>query len=284
MAALPAPPEIDLADALTRSDPPTMLRPLTAHRGLVLELAKRDFSGRYQGSFGGMLWSLAQPLFLLAVYTLAFGVILDARWGFAGGTADYALMVFAGLIVFNAVSECLARAPGLVSGNPNYVKKVVFPLEVLPWVITLTALCHALIGVAVWLVAYAWVHGAPKPAALAFPLVLASLLPLLLGLGWLLSALGVVVRDIGQLTTMLSHALLFLTPIFYSIDTVPPMLQGALLLNPLTYVVEQLRLVLYFGEFPSMRGLAVYFMLSALFAWLALTLFRRMRPSFADMV
>lgn len=261
-----------------------MIASLGRNRALVMELVRREFSGRYRGSFGGMAWSFAQPLFLLAVYTFAFGVILKARWGFPGGTADYALMVFAGLIVFNAFSECLLKAPTLIVSNPNFVRKVVFPLEVLPWVMGLTALFHALIGIFIWFAGYLLVVGIPKPSALLFPVVFVCSFPLLLGIGWLLSALGVVARDIGQLTAMLSHALLFLTPIFYGIDAVPPPFQGALMLNPLTFVVEQLRVVLFFGQAPAVKGLVVYFLLSSLFAWASLRVFRRMRPGFADMV
>ncbi|MEP7068173.1 MAG: ABC transporter permease [Usitatibacter sp.] len=261
-----------------------MLRTLWRNRSLVLELARREFSGRYRGSFGGVVWSFAEPLFLLAVYTLAFGVIFKARWGFAGGTGDYALMLFAGLIVFNAFAECLNKAPLLIIANPNFVKKVVFPLEILPWVMALTALAHALMGIAVWFLGYFLIVGVPAPKSLLFPLVLVTFFPLLLGIGWLLSAIGVIVRDASQLTTMFSHALLFVTPIFYSIDAVPPLLRGALMLNPLTFVVEELRLVLVYGEVPLLRGLGMYFLLSTLFAWVALLLFRRLRPRFADLV
>jgi lipopolysaccharide transport system permease protein len=261
-----------------------MFPTLWRNRSLVFELARREFSGRYRGSFGGVVWSLAQPLFLLAVYTVAFGVIFKARWGFAGGTGDYALMLFAGLVVFNTFAECLAKAPTLITANPNFVKKVVFPLETLPWVMALTAVFHALIGIAVWFIGYLILVGVPSPNALLFPLVLACFFPLLLGLGWLLSAAGVAVRDIGHVTTMVSHALLFLTPIFYSIDAVPPVLHGLLMVNPLTFVVEQLRLVLVFGKTPLFGGLAIYFVLSTLFAWVALQFFRRLRPRFADML
>jgi lipopolysaccharide transport system permease protein len=254
------------------------------HRALVAELAKREFSGRYRGSFGGIAWSFAQPLFLLTVYTVAFGVILQARWGFGGGTAEYALMLFAGLIVFNAFAECLNNAPSLIASNPNYVKKVVFPLEVLPWVTALAAILHAVIGIGVWLVGYAILIGTPSPAVLFFPAVLASLFPVLLGVGWLLSATGVVVRDVGQLTGLLAHALLFLTPIFYSVEAAPAGLQRLLLLNPLTFVVEQLRIVLYHGQPPSLRGLAAYFALACVFALFSLAIFRRMRPRFADLL
>ena len=261
-----------------------MWRTLWRHRALVVELARREFAGRYRGSFGGVAWSFAQPLFLLAVYTLAFGVILKTQWGFAGGTGDYALMVFAGLIVFNAFAECLARAPLLVVANPNFVKKIVFPLQLLPWVLTLTILLHALLAVAVWLLVYAVLHGTPPATALFAPLLLAALAPLLLGAGWLLAATGVVVRDVGQLTGLVSHALLFLTPIFYSADAAPPVLRALLALNPLTFVVEQMRSVLYLGRAPAWDGLAAYVAASSLFAWLALVLFLRLRRGFADLV
>ena len=253
-------------------------------RDLVVELLKREFSGRYRGSFGGLAWSFAQPLFLLAVYTVAFGVILKTRWGLSGGTADYALLLFAGLIVFNACAECLAKAPMLVTGNPNFVKKVIFPLEILPWVMALTALVHALVGVAVWFVGYAVFRGMPPWTAALFPVVLLCLFPILLGIGWLLSALGVFVRDLAQLTVMLSHALLFLTPIFYSLEVAPPVLQRVLLANPLTFIVEQLRQVLFFGVFPGVPGLTLYFGCGLLFAWGSWRVFRHLRPRFADLV
>jgi len=263
---------------------PELFATLWQHRSLVFELTKREFSGRYRGSFGGIVWSFAQPLFLLSVYTIAFGVILKARWGFSGSTADYAIMLFAGLIIFNAFSECLSRSATLVTDNPNFVKKVVFPLELLPVIIVATALIHALIGMAVWFLGYVLLFGTPKTTAILFPVILACFVPVLLGLGWLLSALGVIVRDISQLTGMLSHTLLFLTPIFYSIEAAPPLLQNILMLNPLTYVVEQFRLVLFYGQVPALKGLAVYFLLACLFAWVSLVLFRRLRPTFADMV
>ncbi len=262
----------DLIDALRRN------------RSLVFELTKRDFSGRYRGSFGGVVWSFVQPLFLLSVYTTAFGVILKSRWDGAGDTAEYAFMLFAGLIVFNAFSEVLNRATTLVSGNPNFVKKVVFPLELLPVVTVATALIHALIGLAVWLVGYAIVFGAPRATSALVPLILLSFMPVLLGLGWLLSAIGVIVKDIHQLTSMITHTLLFLTPIFYSIEAAPPLLQSLLLLNPLTFIVEQLRLVLFYGQLPTLVGLAVYCLVACFFAWASLALFKRLRPSFADMV
>jgi len=257
---------------------------LWRYRSLVLELTKREFSGRYRGSFGGVVWSFVQPLFLLSVYTVAFGVILKSRWGFSGGTADYALMLFAGLIVFNMFSEVLTKSTTLITSNPNFVKKVVFPLELLPIITVATALIHALIGIAVWLVGYLFLFGPLNATVILFPLILICFVPVLFGLGCLLSALGVIVRDISHLMGMLNHTLLFLTPIFYSIEVAPPQLQNLLMLNPLTFVVEQFRLVLFYGQMPAMKGLFLYFVLASLFAYVSLVLFRRLRPGFADMV
>lgn len=254
------------------------------HRSLVLELVKREFTGRYRGSFGGVFWSFVQPLFLLAVYTLAFGVILQMRWGFSGDTKDYAFMLFAGLIVYNAFAECLKKAPTLVTANPNFVKKVVFPLEILPWIMAIAAMIHALICIAVWLAGYMLIFGAPKLTLLYFPVILGVFFPVLLGVGWLLAALDVIVRDIDQLTGMVAHALLFLTPIFFSVDAAPRILQHVLMANPLIFIVEQLRQVMFVGIPPDLKGLAVYLVLATAFSVASLIVFRRLRSTFADLV
>ena len=250
----------------------------------MLELAKRDFSGKYKGSFGGVVWAFVQPLFLLSVYTVVFGVILKSRWGFSGGTSDFALMLFAGLILFYAFSECLSKSTILITNNTNFVKKVVFPLELLPVIVVATALVHALIGIAIWLAGYFFLFGSLNATAIYLPLILICYIPVLLGVCWLFSALGVIVRDISQLTFVLNHVLLFLTPIFYSIEAAPPQLQNLLVLNPLTFLVEQLRLILFYGQIPAMTGLASYFVLALLFSYVSLVLFRWLRPSFSDMV
>ena len=257
---------------------------LWRHRSLMLELVKREFTGRYRGSFGGLFWSFAQPLFLLAVYTVAFGVVLKARWGFSGDTKDYAFMLFLGLIIFNVFAECLKKGPVLITGNPNFVKKVVFPLEILPWVMTIAAMAHALISIGVWLAGYLLIYGAPSFTLLYFPIILTAFFPVLLGFGWLLAALGVIVRDIDQLTGLVAHALLFLTPIFYSIDAAPEMLQQILMANPLTFIIEQFRQVMFNGISPNLKGLAVYLVLSTAFSAVCLFIFRRLRSTFADLV
>lgn len=257
---------------------------LWRHRSLVFELVKREYSGKYRGSFGGVFWSLAQPLFLLAIYTVAFGLILKSRWNNAGNAVDYAFMLFAGLIVFNAFSEVLSKSPVVITSNPNFVKKVVFPLELLPIVTVASTFLQALVSTGILLAGYAAFVGTPPLTAFLFPLVLLCFSPILLGLAWMLSAIGVAVKDIGQLTGLLSHSLLFLTPIFYSIDSAPELLKTFLMLNPLTFIVEQFRAVLLAGRTPFFLGLAFYIVLASVFSWASLALFRRLRTTFADMV
>lgn len=261
-----------------------MLNGWYRHRHLVAELIKREFSGRYRGSFGGVLWSFVQPLFMMVVYTLAFGVGMQVRWSASGSTTEYALMLLAGLIVFNALSEILNRAPSLMTGNPNFVKKVVFPLELLPVVTVATALIHAVVGVSVWLAGHLVLIGMPPPTAPLFLLVLACFAPLLLGLGWLLAAVGTFVRDVQQLTGVLGMAILFLSPVFYSLQAAPAAFRSLLQWNPMTLIVEQLRAVLFQGQPPAACPLAMYLLVSSVFAWLAFKLFKRMRPTFADFV
>lgn len=261
-----------------------LLTSLFRHQSLMYVLVKREFAGRYRGSFGGLLWSFVQPLFLLGVYTLAFGVILKTRWGFSGSTTDFAFLLFAGLIVFNLFSECLIKSVHLVSGNPNFVKKVVFPLELLPVISVASALLHAMIATVIWVLGYVLLYGIPHPTILLAPLVIACLLPFLLGVSWILSSVGVIIRDIAQLTGMLSHTLLFLTPIFYSVEMVPPIIRNLLILNPLTFIVDQFRLVMFFGQSPNFMGLGLYFVAMSLFAFAAYVLFQKLRPNFADLV
>ena len=252
-------------------------------------MTKRDFLGRYQGSLGGVFWSLLQPLFLLSVYTLAFGVILKARWGNSAGasqnaTSDYALLLFSGLIFYNMLAECLTRAPNLIASNPNFVKKIVFPLELLPLISVLIALVHGLIALMIWLVGYGVLNVSLQPTSLFLPLILLVFFPVLLAVNFVLAALGILVKDIGQLIGLVTQTLLFLTPIFYSVASAPPLLQTLLKLNPLTFVIEEARQVLFFGQTPDFLGLALYGLLSFAACWLSLILFMRLRPLFADEV
>jgi lipopolysaccharide transport system permease protein len=249
---------------------------------LLIELTRREFAGRYRGSLGGLLWTFAPPLLLLGVYTFAFRVVLDVRWGLAERTGEFALAVFAGLIVFNAFSDVLGRSATLITDNANLVKKVVFPIEILPVVTVAAALLHALVATCVWFLGHLALVGLPPLSALASPLVLAMFAPVLLGLGWLLACIGVVLRDVAHAAALSGQALLFLSPVFYSAAAAPEPARALLFANPLTFVIEQFRGALFAGAWPDWAGVALYAALATAFAVAALMLFRRLRPVIAD--
>jgi lipopolysaccharide transport system permease protein len=255
------------------------------NRGLIAVLVRREVVGRYRGSVLGMLWSFFNPVFMLAVYTFVFGVIFKARWNAgAESKSDFALVLFIGLIVFNLFAECAGKAPGLVLANVNYVKKVVFPLEVLPWVQLGSALFHAFISLGVWLLAHLLLAGAPPLSALLFPLTLLPLILLILGITWALAALGVYLRDVTQFIGILLTALLFLSPVFYPASALPPEFLPLLMLNPLTPIMEAARDVLFWGKSPDVILLGAYTLISALLAWAGFAWFQKTRGGFADVL
>lgn len=255
------------------------------NRALVTQMVRREIIGRYRGSFLGLLWSFVNPVLMLAVYTFVFSIVFHARWG--GGSGDkfeFALVLFAGLIVFNLFSECISRAPGLILANVNYVKKVIFPLEILPWVALGSALFHAAISLGVLLFFLAVAYPVVSWTILLFPLVLLPLLPLIMGLSWLFASIGVFVRDVGQFVGMAMTVLMFMSPIFYPASALPESVRGYLFLNPLTFIIEQIRDVLIWGKLPDWTGLAIYAGCSMAVAWAGLWWFEKTRKGFADVL
>lgn len=261
-----------------------LMAPPSRDLALFGELLKRDLAGRYRGSVGGLAWAFVQPLFLLCVYTLAFGLIVGARWRQGGDVYEYGMFIFVGLIVYNAFSECITRGPTLILSQANLVKKVVFPLYVLPVVAACTALMHAAIGFVVWLGVHTVIFGIPKASALWLPVILLCCLPALLGITWLLAAVGTFFRDLQQVAVLMAHALLFLTPVFYGLEHVPASVRPVLLANPLTVLIQSARGALLPTGDIALTGLLMYAAASTVFAVLAFFAFNWMRLRFADVV
>lgn len=265
--------------------PAAMVRSLWRHRELAAAMVQREVVGRYRGSVMGLLWSFFNPAFMLVIYTFVFSVVFKARWNVGSDSkTEFALVLFAGLIMFNLFAECLNRSPSLILSNASYVKKVVFPLEMLPWVALGSALFHALISLAVWLVAYAVLFGVPHLTVLYLPLVMLPLLLLIMGVSWFLASLGVYLRDVSQIIGVISTVLMFLSPVFYSGAALPEEYRQLLQLNPLTPVIEQAREVLFWGRAPDFAALSVYLLASALLAWLGFAWFQKTRKGFADVI
>jgi len=265
--------------------PAEMLACAWRNRELIKASTKREVLSRYRGSFLGLLWSFFTPLFMLAVFTFVFSVIFQARWGGGSGSkTEFALLLFAGLLVFNLFAECINRSPGLILSNVNYVKKVVFPLEILPVVGLLTALFHTLISFSVWMLAYMLFFGMPHLTVLYLPLVLLPFCLLLLGLSWALASLGVFLRDVTQVVGVVTTALMFLSPIFFPVTAFPEEYRFVLYLNPITIVVEQARNVLFWGRAPDFMILGVYWLAALGIAWLGFSWFQKTRKGFADVL
>ncbi|KAB0638876.1 sugar ABC transporter permease [Burkholderia stagnalis] len=266
-------------------DPLAVIRSLMSDRPLIVQFIRREVVGRYKGSFLGLFWSFITPLVMLAIYTFVFGFIFKSRWRpTSTDHAEFAIVMFVGVLVHGLMAECLNRAPTLVVGNPNYVKKVVFPLQALGWISVGTALFHMLIASSILLVAvFLWQGHLPLTAVLA-PVVLLPFLILTVGLVWILSSLGVFMRDLGQVMGIVTSLLMFLAPVFYPITSVPKTFQVAIMFNPLTFVIEQLRGVVIWGHGIDWAGWCIYSLIAYAVAWGGLIWFEKTRKGFADVL
>ncbi len=274
-------------DSLFRHlNPAALWRNLWQHRGLISQFTRREIEGRYRSSVLGFAWSFVTPLVLLSIYTFVFGVVFQTRWPGTrtSGLSEFGLVLFAGVTAFNIFSECLLRASGLIVGVPSYVKRVVFPLEVLPVSVLGSALFHAAISLAVLVLAQAFVTGSLHPSLAVLPFAALPLVFLSLGLAWFLSSLGVFLRDLGYAIALIVQILFFVTPIFYPLEQVPTSLQSVVRLNPLTPIVDNFRRCIFgsapvqwaeLGAWTAATGVMMMFG----YAW-----FMRTKKAFADVI
>jgi lipopolysaccharide transport system permease protein len=267
-----------------------MLGSVWNNRSLIWQMSKRDVMGRYKGSLMGLLWSFLNPLLMLLVYTFFFAVVFKSRWGVpavAGAEetkTHFATILFAGMIVHSLFAEVLNRAPTLILSNINYVKKVVFPLEILPIISLVSAIFHALISMSVLLSVYLIFNGFLHWTIVFIPFVFLPFIILIAGLAWILASLGVYARDVGQTIGIAMTVMMFLSPVFYPISSLPEFMRPWMLANPLTFIIEQTRAVIIWGQLPHFRGLLAYSILATVVAWLGYVWFQKTRKGFADVL
>lgn len=265
----------------------SMAAGLWRNRDLILQLTKRDVVGRYKGSVIGVFWSFLNPIILLVVYTFVFSVVFKAKWGGGGGgddRAQFAVVLFAGMIIHGLFSEVLLRAPTLIVLNASYVSKIVFPIEILPVINMCTAIFHAAVSTIVLSAALMFVNGSLPWTIIWVPLVVLPLILMALGFAWGIASLGVFLRDVAQPIGLLMTVLLFASPVFYPISALPDGIQPWLLLNPLTFIIEQMRAVMIYGRLPNFRGWALYSVVSILVAWAGYAWFQKTRKGFANVL
>jgi len=261
------------------------IKSLANHRPLIFALAKREIDSRYKGSAAGVLWSFVNPLLMLGVYTFVFSVIFQSKWnGGNGSKTEFALVLFVGLIFFGLFSEVVARAPILILSNVNYVKKVIFPIEVLVYVALSAALFQFIASMAIWLVFHCVFFGFPPLTILLLPFVVLPLLMFALGVSWIFASLGVYIRDMPQVVAIGLTVLMFLSPIFYSAASIPAEYRNLLQLNPLTYAIEVARDVMIWGKpLLWMAWLKQMFSASVVF-FAGFIWFQKTRDGFADVL
>ncbi|WGZ93714.1 MAG: ABC transporter permease [Candidatus Thiothrix putei] len=266
--------------------PLAIVQSVWSNRQLIWQMSKREVLGRYRGSMIGLAWSFFNPIFMLVVYTFVFSVVFKARWGVDtnANQGSFAVILFAGLVVHGLLAECLNRAPSLILSNVNYVKKVVFPLEILPWVTLISALFHTGISVLILLVAELALMNHVPWTVLLLPLVWLPFVVGIMGVSWFLASLGVYLRDVVQITGLLTTVLLFMSPVFYPLSALPEKFQEWLLLNPLTFIIEQTRQVVIWGNLPDWSGLLIYALFASMTAWLGFAWFQKTRRGFADVL
>jgi lipopolysaccharide transport system permease protein len=221
---------------------------------------------------------------MVLMYTFVFGSIFKARWsGIGGSTENMTAFFLAGLIVYQLLSDGVARAPSLVLDNKNYVTRVVFPLEILSLVTVAVALVGAIVGLILLVCLMALTSGTPPTTVLLAPLVLLGMVPMLLGLIWILSAVGVFVRDLGQILPVVLSVLFFLAPVLYPRSSVPEPFDTLVVLNPVTIPIEALRALAFGHPFPWELA-SIYLIISLIVCWIGLALFLRLRRAFADVL
>lgn len=257
-----------------------------SQKSLINQFIKREITGRYKGSYLGILWSFITPLLMLVIYTFVFSVVFKARWGTGADTSkvEFALLLFAGLIVFNIFSEVLVSASSLITSNVNYVKKVIFPLEILSIVSVGSSLFHGAISMIILIFAEIILMGTLHWTLILVPLIILPICLVALGLSWILASLGVYLRDIGQLIGVIVPGLMFLSPIFYPISAIPSELQYLYWINPITYVVEDVRRVVVWGKLPHWDWIVCGILIGITVSVIGLVWFKKTRKGFADVL
>jgi lipopolysaccharide transport system permease protein len=264
--------------------PTTYISTVIRHREVIARLVGREFALRFRGSFLGVLWAIMTPVLTVIVYAFVFGVIFKSKWGDATSKSNFVSILMLGIIVHGIFAESIGRAPSLILGHVNYVKKVIFPIEVLPVMAVIGVLMNAAIGIVIVVALNLIISHEVQVTIVFLPLILLPYLVLITGFVLFLSSIGVYLRDLSHIVGFFMMVALFMTPIFYPISAVPEPFRQFLYLNPLTFTVEQARAVTLFGELPNWTGLAIYSVIAVISAWIGLFWFQRTRNGFADVI
>jgi lipopolysaccharide transport system permease protein len=255
------------------------------NRHLLGMMTARALNARYKNSLMGVAWLIIYPLIKLSMYTFVFHRILNVKWGAQEQTGpQFALYIYIGMIAFNVFTETMLAAPHVILAHRNMIKKIDFPIEILPWVHFCTAVCDSLISFGIWLLAYFIINGVPPITVLLLPIIFLPFLLIIMGLNWMIAASSVFVKDVNQLVQVCASVLLFISPIFYPLSAVPSFLHPVILLNPLSLEIEMLRSILLDGVIPSMSFYAAYLTVGLVIYYLGYRSYKAVQDEFADVL
>lgn len=261
-----------------------MLRSTGQSIELVFELTKREIQAKYRGTYAGIIWAFFAPVLMAALFTLFFAEVFKARWEQFPSSLSFGIAIYSGLLVHSFVMDVLSRAVSCVISHSHLVRKLVFPIQVLPVVVVLSAAFHLTIGLAPLIVMSYWSGAQVSWHMSLLPLVLVPLLVLSLGLAWLGASLGVYLRDLAQAMPFIGNALLFLSPIFYARSALPEAFQPFMLVSPITLIVEAIRDIVMRQSLPDFWALSIYLVAATLLASLGYTTFQALKRGFIDVL
>ncbi len=269
------------------ASPRRLLDSLSNNRELLWQLMRIEAVGRYRGSYLGVAWALLTPLASLAVYTFVFTNVFNARWDTASGEqglAGFAITLFTGMVTYNVFGETLMNSPFAITRHPNYITKVVFPLEILPVTLVGAAVFHSFIGMTIIAATLLLMNGTIPSTLLYLPVVYLPLIALTAGVSWAIAALGVFLRDVGHMAGVAVQLLFFMTPILYPVSALPEWVRPWMRLNPLATIVENFRRIILWGQPPEWPWYALSLLTSIVVMIAGYTCFMALRRAFADVV
>jgi len=255
------------------------------HRYIIHQLVKRDLREKYKGSFLGSIWALITPLLLVSVYTFAFTYVFKINLIETAQTPlQYAMIVFSGLMVFEVFSECITRNCNIIRSKKSLVKKIIFPVEVLPWALFIKSFVIICINYFIFMIIYIFVYSWPGANFLFVPFLFFMMFFYVVGLGWIISSLGVFFRDIQQVISPIMRALLFLTPIFYNLEHLPATARSLFYLNPIAIFVESFRALIFDHSAPALPYLLGHLVVSALIYVIGFYFFNSVKQGFSNVL
>lgn len=269
---------------MSTNNPTHMLTLLWRYRDLIVQMIQREIQNKYRGSFAGILWLVLTPLCMLTLYSIVFGIFMNIQFPGITNRLMYSLVIYIGLIILNFFSECIVRSSIILQSNPSFVKKIVFPVEIYPWVIIGAASFHLLINVGILLIFCILIMGKIQVTLAFLPFLFIPLILITLGFSWFLCSIGAYIKDTAHILPFMIQIIMYLSPVFYSIQTVPHLFQTILLCNPLTFLIEQARGLVIFGSAPNWEGLALHCCVSFMVAWLGYIWFQNTKEGFAEVL